>query len=166
MNLDHVFIAVDSDGKRITSVSAVRTDRKGKVLAASDADSVVIAARTVIEPFSDTYLIISQYPTIKILSTDKTAKSCGLSDKEWLDIAQVAWPLAFSDMVGNCNLDTLCKHFGINYQDAGTTIGDCEAMVRVYWAMMTRYRTALIAEEGIRDYGGEALRGIRKFIGF
>lgn len=88
--------------------------------------------------------------------------------KTWLDISQLAWPLGYCDMISNRDLDTLCKHFGavVAHDAAGTMSGNCEALVRVYWAMMQRYRTALIGEEAVRDFGGEALQGIRKFIGF
>ncbi len=70
-------------------------------------------------------------------------------------------------MIPDRELDTLSKHFGspIALDLEGTMSGNCEALVRVYWAMMKRYRSALIGEEAVRDFGGEALAGIRKFIG-
>jgi hypothetical protein len=182
MNLDHVFIELGLSEDNIaaatvTGIAAVRTDRKGRVLAAysescsirglEEADIETVYANlscALLTPYPTQYVVISQHGNAYrgILPPE-----C-FRGKSWLDIAQLAWPLGYCDMISNRDLDTLCKHFGIKiaHDAEGSMSGNCEALVRAYWAMMQRYRTALIGEEAVRDFGGEALAGVRKFIGF
>lgn len=180
MNLDHIFIELalsedNIEAASVTGMAAVRTDRKGKVLAAySESCSIRGLVDTDVEglygnlssallvPYPAQYVIIAQHANAYkgLLGPNR------FRGKTWLDIAQLAWPLGYCDMISNRDLDTLCKHFELapNVQD-GTMSGNCEALVRVYWAMMKRYKTALIGEEAVRDYGGEALASLRKYIG-
>lgn len=180
MNLDHVFLELALSDENIaiasvTGLAAVRTDRKGKVLAAYSEsceirglDSIDIDAvyqkvdSILLRPYAEPYVVIAQH-------AQAYKGSLGLSvfrGRTWLDIAQLAWPLGYCDMIPDRNLDTLAKHFGVYVKEtSGTLSGDCESLCRVYWAMMKRYRMSLLGEEAIRDFGGEALAGIRKYIG-
>ena len=181
MNLDHIFLEVGLSDENaslasVTSMAAVRTDRKGKVLAAYSEEVSIRGledapleklyqnlAGSILGPYSSDYVVISQHSNIYKGLLQKNH----FRGRPWLDIAQLAWPLGFCDMISNRDLDTLCKHFEVKAksEEEGTISGNCEALVRVYWAMMKRYRAALIGEEAIRDFGGEALAGVRKFIG-
>jgi hypothetical protein len=179
MNLDHVFIELGLSDDNIavasvTGMAAVRTDRKGKVLAAYS-DSVSHSTRpntkdgidrlyeglsdALIKPYPAQYVVIAQHANAY---KQAVGENC-FRGKAWLDIAQLAWPLGYCDMISNRDLDTLCKHFSIAIDSEGTMSGNCEALVRVYWAMINRYRVALIGEEAIRDIGGESLAKVRKF---
>ncbi len=179
MNLDHVFIELGLSDDNIaaasvTGMAAVRTDRKGKVLAAySEACSIRglddIDIESVYGKVSDTLLKPYPEPYVVVAQNAQAYKgllggSC-FRGRAWLDIAQLAWPLGYCDMIPDRSLGTLAKHFMCNVESDGTMSGNCETLVRVYWALMKRYRTALLGEEAIRDIGGETLAGIRKFIG-
>lgn len=185
MNLDHIFVelGLSEDTPRgktesdysVTGIAAVRTDRKGKVLAAySESCSIRGLVPNDIESIYGNLssALLLPYPAQYVIISQHAATYRGLLDpayfrgKSWLDIAQLAWPLGYCDMISNRDLDTICKHFAIKIDSEGTMSGNCEALVRAYWAMMQRYRTALLSEEAIRDYGGEALAGLRKYIGF
>ncbi len=179
MNLDHVFIELglsddNISAASVTGMAAVRTDRKGKVLAAyseacsirglDDIDIETVYSKvndTLLKPYPEPYVVIAQHAQAY---KGLLGASC-FRGRAWLDIAQLAWPLGYCDMIPDRNLDTLAKHFMCNVEAGGTMSGNCETLVRVYWAMMKRYRTALLGEEAIRDIGGETLAGIRKFIG-
>jgi hypothetical protein len=182
MNLDHVFIELglsedNPELAAVTGMAVVRTDRKGKVLAAySDTakhdgpvapiDRLYERVRAeVLKPYPASYVVVSQHAaTYKRILGDRC-----FPERPWVDIAQLAWPLGYCDMISARDLDTLSKHFAVSggeYGTDGTMTGNCEILVRVYWAMMQRYRTALLGEEAVRDIGGEALASLRKFVGF
>ena len=180
MNLDHVFLELALSEENIaaasvTGLAACRTDRKGKVLAAYSEtcsirglDSIDIEAvyekvnGVLLRPYPEPYVIVAQHAqAYKGLLGPSIFRG-----RAWLDIAQLAWPLGYCDMIPDRNLDTLAKHFGVFVEDtAGTMSGNCESLCRVYWAMMKRYRTSLLGEEAIRDFGGETLAGLRRYIG-
>ena len=179
MNLDHVFIELGLSENNIavasvTGIAVVRTDRKGKVLAAyseacsirglDDIDIETVYSKvesTLLKPYSEPYVIIAQHAH----AYKGVLGSTCFRGRAWLDIAQLAWPLGYCDMIPDRNLDTLAKYFNCATLSDGTMSGNCETLVRIYWAMMKRYKTSLLGEEVIRDIGGETLAGIRKFIG-
>lgn len=180
MNLDHVFLELALSDENIaiasvTGLAAVRTDRKGKVSAAYSEtcairglDSIDIEAvyqkvdSILLRPYPEPYVIIAQHAqAYKGLLGPSVFRG-----RAWLDIAQLAWPLGYCDMIPDRNLDTLAKHFGLRVKETeGTLSGNCESLCRVYWAMMNRYRTSLLGEEALRDFGGEALAEFRKYLG-
>lgn len=161
MNVDHIFIETIGDNLSQLELAAVRTNHKGKVLTThSSKFSFDDFEKRVLKPFSNQYVIISQSNRFKHVLTGQWFK-----DKTWLTISQLAWPLYYSDMISDTEFDTICKHFSIDDCPDDDIEGNCEALVRVYWALMKRYRTALIGEEAVRDFGGEALASVRKFIG-
>jgi hypothetical protein len=181
MNLDHVFIELGLSEDNIaaasvTGMAAVRTDRKGKVLAAyseacsirglDDIDIESVYGKVndrLLRPYAEAYVVVAQHAqTYKGI----LGGSC-FRGRAWLDIAQLAWPLGYCGMIHDRNLDTLAKYLGCKSKGAGGTMsGNCETLVRVYWTMMNRYRAALLAEEVIRDIGGDTLARFRKFVGF
>jgi len=181
MNLDHVFVELglsedNIEAASVTGMAAVRTDRKGTILAAysescsirglveADMESVYgNLSATLLKPFPGQYVVVAQHASAYKTILGPTY----FRGKTWLDIAQLAWPLGYCDMIPDRSLDTLCKHFGmpISPEAEGTMSGNCEALVRTYWAMMKRYRSALLGEEALRDFGGETLAGFRKIIG-
>ena len=160
MNLDHVFLELSLEDGDVKGMAAVRTDRKGKVLAAVSG-KVDDIKEVIITPFTSKFVVVSQYAYLyrPFLLDD-------FKGKPWLDISQLSWPLGYCDMIPDRDFDTLCKHFGIEVDGPGTMTGNCEALARVYWALMKRYRTSLMGEELIRDVGGETLSKVRRFVGF
>jgi DNA polymerase III alpha subunit (gram-positive type) len=85
--------------------------------------------------------------------------------RAWLDILAISWPLVYNDQISDRGFDSLCKHFQVENTAPNTATGDCEALVRVYWALMKRYKTALGGEEILREIGGGPLENFRKYIG-
>jgi len=191
MNLDHIFIDLavsDPDPAKgeILAIAAVRTDRKGKVLAAfsdktsrdddeySDADfkAAIKGMEDVIlaKSFETSYIVVAHFAEIDRLFLKMACDRIShkpFPKRAWLDTAQLAWPLVYNDMISERTLDSLCVHFDIERKAdmIDTATGDCEALVRVYWAMMSRYKTALAGEEMVRSVGGETLIKARKMLG-
>ncbi len=175
MNQDHIFIDVASDQDGISGIAMVRTDRKGKVLCAfsdnvddtSPISKVVEAMRTsILKPeLGNTYVIVAHFAE----ADKQVLKDAGQGDlfrgRAWLDTSQIAWPFVYNDLAGERTLDALCAYFEIKNTAPDTATGDCEALVRLYWEMMKRYKTAILGEEAIRDYGGETLKRLRSVIG-
>lgn len=191
MNLDHIFIDLavtdpNPEKGKIIALAAVRTDKRGNVLAAfsdetstggeySEAlfkksiaamESAILAKR-----FEMSYIVVAHFAEVdrRFLTSAYEAASLGIPfpKRAWLDTAQMAWPLVYNDMIAERTLDSLCVHFGIERkaETYDTAMGDCEALVRVYWAMMARYRGALQGEELVRNVGGETLAKARKMFG-
>jgi len=203
MNLDHVFIdlAVTHPNPRIgqiIGIAAVRTNHKGKPLAAFSekikiqtelsseeikhignyvdsamTDSfvdVIKSMKAVIldeSKYESTYMVVATHAEVdrSFLKNYTEEKTEVFSRKPWLDILALAWPLCFLDMISDRSFDSLCKHFKVENTAVDTATGDCEALVRVYWALIKRYRTALGGEEILREIGGNPLENFRKIVG-
>lgn len=207
MNKDHVFIdvAVTHPNPRIgqvIAIAAVRTDRKGMLLA-SYSDRIIPTSelsdeeidhcpngyifskegfsfqqvakaliKSILEPFDKSYYVIAvDAATDKEFLKEGWKKNgckqpAKLLTNRWLDVLQVSWPLVHSDMIPDASFDSLCTHFQIVNPAPDTATGDCEALVKVYWAMMNRFRAALTGEEVIRQAGGKPLAIIRNIVGF
>jgi len=190
MNQDHVFVdlavthAKPEDGE-IVGIAVVRTDKKGKVLAAfservasaesptfgdPDFDTVIRDMKRSIlnDTFDSSYIVIAAHA-----DTDRAYLREYTDDKPevfprrgWLDILALSWPLCYNDMISDRSFESLCRHFKVENTAPNTATGNCEALVRVYWAMMKRYKTALGGEEILREIGGTPLENVRKLVGF
>jgi len=117
--------------------------------------------------YDSSYLVIAAHA-----DTDRTylrnftnEKSEVFAGRAWLDILALSYPLWYNDMISDRTFDSLCKHFKVENTSPNTATGDCEALVRVYWALMTRYKTALGGEEILREIGGSPLESFRKIVG-
>ncbi len=157
-------------GVTITAIAVCRTDWKGKQIAAyaeevkeeGSLDDVMGKIRAyVLTPFTSRYVVISQHQRAYQAALGTSL----FSGKPWLDIAQVSWPLGFSDLVAARDLDTLAKHFGIVYADSSSVSENCDAVTQVYWEMMKRYKLSLLGGEIVREYGGKRLKQFRDFFG-
>ncbi len=190
MNLDHVFVDVAMTEAKadaeVTAIAVVRTDHRGNVLGAfsekincatrrekEDRDYGVVAnaiKAELLDPYPDSYIVVAHHAQ---LDRDVLARAHRLAKRgpelfkgrAWLDTVQLAWPFAYHDLVSSRDLDTICKAFGITNTAPGTAMGDCEALVRVYWAMMRRLDTALTGEEAVRNMIGEPIAKLRSIIG-
>ena len=179
---------------QILGIAAVRTDRKGKPLTAfsekvkPETDFTPEEKTHVEENFAigDRYSGESLSQVVKDLKSSVLSKRYDskyvivathaesvraflgeevFGKKPWLDILAISWPLAYHDHVSDRTFDSLCKSFKVENTAPDTATGNCEALVRVYWAMMTRYKTALGGEEILREVGGSPLEHLRKYIG-
>lgn len=185
MNLEHVFVDVAMTEAKatadVTAIAVVRTDHRGNVLAAfsekigDDARDYATVSNAVhaeiIEPFTNSYVVVAHSAQLDrdvLMRAYRLAKRGQelFKGRAWLDTVQLAWPFAYHDLVASRDLDTICKAFGVTNTAPDTAMGDCEALVRVYWAMMRRLDMALTGEEAVRNVIGEPIAKLRSIIGF
>jgi hypothetical protein len=182
MNQDHVFVKIEVVNRKADALAVVRVDRKGKPLC-SFSDSVSVnedfsalidrMKREILdERYSKEYVVVAHYPEIersylkKEYDTDKTDEV--FNGRMWLSVSQLVWPMVEAQMIPTIAFDVICSHFNID-RVAGDMLNvekDCTALVRIFFELMNRYRSALIVEETVRDIGGSTLENIRKVIGF
>jgi DNA polymerase III epsilon subunit-like protein len=191
MQCDHVFVDLavtdpnPTTGK-IVGIAVVRTDRKGKVLESfsqevdSETDIPVPEGETLAvvvsnmkkcildsRRYDSSYVVIGTHTEtdrahLRNFTKDKSEVFAG---RGWIDILALSFPLCYYSMIPDRSFDSLCKHFEVTNTAPNTAMGDCEALVRVYWALMTRYKTALGGEEILREIGGTPLKSLRKIVG-
>lgn len=176
MNLDHIFLDISHVDRKITAIALVRTDRKGKKIIATFQDEVceltpivdVIAGikkKILNTAFGNTYVVVSHFA-----ETDKQLlRENGVSElfigRAWIDPSQIAWPFVYHDLAGERSLEALCAFFNVTNPDPDTATGNCEALVRLYWAMMGRYKLALTGEEAVRELGGDVFQKVTSILG-
>lgn len=128
---------------------------------------------TLLIPFDGSYVVVATHADVdrRFFKEAWKTHNCNgpggspFQHRAWIDPLQLAWPMFYNDMMPDRSFDSLCKHFGVNNSAPDTATGDCAALVEVYWAMMNRYKGALIGEEVIREVGGNALAHVRRFFG-
>ncbi len=184
MNLDHVFVDVAMTEAKATAeataIAVVRTDHRGTVLGGfsekigeggRDFGIVANAIKAeLLDPYPESYIVVAHHAQLDrdvLTRAHKLAKRGPelFKGRAWLDTVQLAWPFAYHDLVSSRDLDTICKAFGVINTAPDTAMGDCEALVRVYWAMMRRLDTALTGEEAVRNVIGEPIAKLRSIIG-
>lgn len=172
MNLDHIFLFSAYARGTLKRISAVRTDRKGRGVAgyatsvSSANDSEFPSRDIAVRDMSDC-LGLGSNPVVVVscnIDRDKKdyAKAFPFDDCIWLDIYQLAWPLVIHTSVSKeRSFKELCTQFDISLIDTE----EGAALAKLYWAMMTRYKTSLFGEELIRETGGKALASVRRMFG-
>jgi DNA polymerase-3 subunit alpha (Gram-positive type) len=127
-----------------------------------------LTAKMLCGKYVDKYIVVAHFAEFdkSILGNQCEAHGIEMPFKRaWVDTAQVAWPLAFNDILSSRSLDTLCKYYGIINDAPHTAAGDAAATMHAYWAMMRRLSTVVMAEEYITEIGGTKLGAIRKMVG-
>jgi DNA polymerase III epsilon subunit-like protein len=176
--LDHVFVdAKTRDGS--TDVAIIRTDRKGtvrvsysdKVTATLPFGVIANSIRNVIlaNHFSEKFIVVAHFADVdrSVLrkETDAIASKELFEGRGWIDTSQMSWPLVYSGLLPNRTLDSVSKYMGVVNEAPNTAQGDVHTVMRLYWEMMRRYKTALTAEDAIRSVGGEKFDSLRKMVG-
>lgn len=192
--LDHVFFDVrlshlDPAQAEIVDVAALRTNRKGDVLA-SVTNRVFPTAAVAPETYAtngyDPDLWHREAVTYKVAVEtfraviraerfdDQYVVVAHFADRfpvgtrdlfpgaAWIDTGHLSWPLLHHGLVSSRSLATLAKHVGIKPEALTTAAGTAFTTMRVYWELMRRYKTALAGEELLRSVGGDALESIRR----
>lgn len=181
--------------RRLTEIAAVRTDNHGNVLAAFSESLVSTPAarstrtnavfdrmREVIIEGSELQGDMAFEPSFVTVCwrADSTRTLLRVAmehevDSEtdafftfhgWIDLMQLSWPLAYHDMIGDRTLDSLCASFGFTVPKRPSVDDECRALVKAYWALMARYKAALVGEEVVRQVGGKPLQTFRKILGW
>ncbi len=176
MNQSHIFVDISYVDRRITAIAVVRTDHKGKEVQATFASSIdsesslpdVIASmrKTILAPsLGGTYVVLSHYAETDRQILRENGEGDLFIGRAWLDTSQIAWPFVYHDLAGERSLETLCAYFKVSNPDPNSATGNCEALCRLYWAMMNRYKIALMGEDVVRDLGGETLQKALSFFG-
>ncbi len=183
MMLDHIFVSVSASDTnprigKVENLAAIRTDRNGRQLQAYcsklgdgwGTDFLRYFKKAMIEPFDSKYIVVTHnaYFVRSIIGTigENSEETNIFPGRAWLDLAALAWPMAVTGMISSTSLDCLTKHFGLDGEENTTTVGDCCLTMKIYWAMMQRYKTAIAAEEMVRNAGGDTLASVRKWLRF
>ena len=169
--MHHIFISLVIVDDEMIGMAVVRTNERGTVLKAyadkvSDDKSFEKICDNVYKDFvhmyDESYVVITEVSeTYEYFKKNKIT----LFEAPWLNMSQLAWPLVFSGVLPGRSLDQVAGYFGIKNNNPDTATGNCEYLTRVYWTMMRNMRLAIIAEEGMRDYGGKIIANVRSIIG-
>lgn len=185
--MDHIFLMVKASSMKmkeanIIEIASIRTNgqlgsiTKRSVLAAFTSDvsdfksTVKELEKNILDKFDNKYVVVTHISDItKTLlrnGYEKNNIKTELFDgRAWVDINQLAWPLVASGIIPNRQLQTIAKHFELAYSE--TDSADlCTVLVNIYGHMMRQFKTALIGEEAVRDFGGETFKNIRQMMGF
>lgn len=173
----------------VLGIAVVRTDARGNVRTvgegvkaayseriesdgesdpeARDFEDAIQAMRALVmgPSFDPQFIVVSHGAALDREFLRRAWQRCG-NDGEifgerraWLDMNQIVWPLAYCDMVSSRDLASVASVFGLTNTAPDTCTGDCELLVRTYWAMMRRYRLAMVGEQTAREAIGETLGG-------
>lgn len=176
-NQDHIFIKIDMVKGKPDSLAAARTDRKGAPLGSylgvastgeTFSDLVASMRREILHGLSKEYVVIAHYAECEraILAKEYGDRPEVFDGRLWISTSQLLWPLLDCQMIPSVSFESVCAYFGIGLVDVdGIAERDCTALARIYFELMRRYRSALIVEEGVRDFGGPTLDKVRKMIG-
>ena len=181
MNLDYIFYCAPQESGRITSIAAIRTGPDGKVQGAYSSKTTITgldATRGVLQGLqaelvtglSAQYVVVSFFaehdrPTLK---RESERVSLGTNEvfpgRTWISLSQLAWPLAFSDLISERSLKEMCRYYKVEYniKDAEE---ECKTLMKVFGVLMRRYRTALIGEDAVSEVAGPTFEHFRNIIG-
>ena|SRR5271166_7130408 len=167
--LDYVFFDLARGARGEPSeVSTIRTDRKGSVLATRGdvlAEGLTLSSalsgieRAILKPFGTEYMVVSHlgYPPDDVR---------GVLGDRWIFTSQLAYPLLHAESIASLRLPVVAAYFKVEYDAKNPS---SEASVRtvraIFFEMMRRYRTALIGEEALTHFQGEAVGKLRKLFG-
>jgi hypothetical protein len=171
--IDHIFFEALYDGKEVTEIAAVRTNRKGvhfeafseKVKTRHLEGTLLSTAlsmmtkRLLDEKYSEDYIVVA-FREPKVIELQKALP------KAWITLSNLAWPLAYSGLISSITLDSVSKHHGVVNKHANTAEGNVVTIMDTYWNMMRRYKTALSAEDGLRSAAGQGFEELRRKFGF
>ncbi len=190
--IDLALSDVDPAKGHIVGIAAIRTDYRGKVMVCEDgvnagfsekvaspveADPEAVpfievyrdlCARVLAPCFDKAYILVAHHAELDRKFLDRAAAAANISvfpRKTWIDTLQLVWPFAYHDMVTSRDFDSICRHFGVQNAAPDTAMGDCEALSRLYWRMMSRFEYALRGEAAVRDVVGEPLAALKNMIG-
>lgn len=176
--LDHIFLMLDTsslkESAKLKSISALRTDDKGKQLAFYEKTlvnqeketirSVLLGLESVILPsnLGDKYVVVSYFG--QDFYRDILSKACKTSNipqlftRSWIGVEQLAWHLAFNNKLKNRSIEALAEYLEVRESDALWTLYQC------YWTLMRRATTGNYLETQARTHGGPVFELAQKFV--
>lgn len=180
MNLDYVFYCAPQESGRITSIAAIRTGPDGKVQTAYSSKTTITgldATRGVLQGLQaelvtgmpSTYVVVSFFaehdrPTLKRESERLGFNAEIFPGRTWISLSQLAWPLAFSDLIAERSLKEMCRYYKVEHQVSDAE-EECKTLMKVFGVLMRRYRTALIGEDAVSEVAGPTFEHFRNIIG-
>jgi hypothetical protein len=182
-NQDHVFVKIGMVRGKADSIAVARTDRKGTPLCSytgavsmSDDFATLVSQmkREILLGQSKEYVVVAHYPEVERTILAKEEHQGGrlevFDGRVWISTSQLVWPMVDCQMIPSTSFDSVRAYFGIAINEertdpAATCEEECTALARIYFELMRRYRSALLVEEGVRDFGGPTLDKFRKMIG-
>lgn len=182
MKLDHIFfdcVAGSGDPLKdpVSSLAAIRTDRKGKLLAAyssevawkpedSGAPISYVEGKlkdALITPFPEKYIVIA----LGVDSKKPHLHPDTFAGRMWLDSFQVAWPLYHNGLIASRSLDAFAKYHGVDTSDLDSVTGRVEILAKSYWIMMRRLSGAIMVSEKAIELGQSSpvTKGVLRLLG-
>ena len=172
--IDHIFFEALYEDNECGQIAAVRTNRKGEHVEAFEEQIKTktmegvsleetmtrLKKQLLNEKYAEDYVVICLSPPKDINVFKKTLT------KSWMSLKHLAWPLSYSGMIRELSLDSISKHHGIVNKRPTEATGNVVAILETYWQMMRRYKTALVAEDRLREIGGQSFESLRRGLGF
>ena len=123
-----------------------------------------------LEDYTNHFVVVAHFAPFDQSFLLSECKKAGLENpfpnRIWVDTAQLAWPLVFSDIIENRKLETLCNYYDVAKENLHTAYGDANALRQIYWKMMARYKIALNVEGKVKGVVGGLLGSIAQQFGF
>lgn len=158
MNQDHIFVDFDIKGDTIQAIAAVRTSARGEKVLVSFAESGQSCSDfldVMVQGHDHNFVIVGfNLRNARSVFDKQFQKTSGhelVAKRVWIDLATLAWPIAANGFIPSLTLPALLRGLDITQVNPGTLRGDCEAIVRCYWALMKRYQHALTGETVVRE---------------
>jgi DNA polymerase III epsilon subunit-like protein len=88
-----------------------------------------------------------------------------LDTRAWICTGNLVWPYVYQDQLKSRKLSDVCKFLGIEYIYAHDAAADCKAVMDVYFELMRRFSTMLVAHTAIsQSQGGPILSGLERLV--
>lgn len=114
--------------------------------------------RSIVRPFSDKAVFVGHFCDFdrNFLSSDciRFGLEIPLQSRAWICTGNLVWPFLFNDQLSSRKLVDIARFMNIPTEGAHTASGDAKMCCDVYWELMRRYSTMLIAHTAISQSGG------------
>lgn len=181
-NQDHVFVKIEIVNRKPDALTVIRTNRQGMPVETfsecvdfqTDFAALVLRMQDKIlapSKYSKEYVVVAHYSEIEREILKKNYKSITevFAGRTWISCSQLIWPMVEAQMVPSTSFDTACSYFGIDrnkgMENKADSERDCVALARIFFELIKRYKSALVVEEGVRDFGGPWLEKARAMFG-
>ncbi len=88
-----------------------------------------------------------------------------LDTRAWICTGNLVWPYVYQDQLRSRKLSDVCRFLGIEYIYSHDAAADAKACMDVYFELMRRFSTMLVAHTAIsQSAGGSILQGLEKLV--
>lgn len=111
-------------------------------------------------------VIVGHFAEVDRLLWTNACKASELSDpfseRAWIDLAQLLWPLTYSGQITGRSLVKACEFYGVEKEESESPAYEVEAIRKVYFKVMARWSLLNNAEQKVKTWGGNL---VSKFMG-